>query len=106
MMNDLAFFSVSCWTGNQSAVIQTYLLQTRSPTPMESSIMRAATDTMTMITTGLCSLDASATGRGKTQRALSGTNTDQRSEKNIMRVKEPSSSELKDGRVLFSQVTF
>lgn len=37
----------------------------RSPPPMESSMMRAATDTMTMITTGFCSLDANATGPNK-----------------------------------------
>ncbi len=43
-----------------------YLLQISSPTPMDSSMIRAATDTTTMITTGLCSLDASATENDKT----------------------------------------
>lgn len=41
------------------------------PTPMESSMMSAATDTTTMITTGFCSLDANATGendKGETVR--------------------------------------
>lgn len=42
-----------------------HLLQMSSPTPMESSMMRAATDTTTMITTGFCSLDANATGSGE-----------------------------------------
>lgn len=32
-----------------------------SPTPRVSSMMRAATETTTMITTGLCSLEARAT---------------------------------------------
>lgn len=38
-----------------------YLLQMSSPTPRVSNMMRAATETTTMITTGLCSLEASAT---------------------------------------------
>ena len=32
-----------------------------SPTPRDRSMMRAATDTTTIITTGFCSLDARAT---------------------------------------------
>lgn len=42
-----------------------YLLQISSPTPMERSMMRAATDTMMIITTGFCSLEASATGKDR-----------------------------------------
>lgn len=42
-----------------------YLLQISSPTPMESSMMRAATDTMMIIITGFCSLEASATGKDR-----------------------------------------
>jgi len=45
-----------------------YLLQMTRPTPMESSMIRAATDTTMMITTGFCSLDASATGNERRHR--------------------------------------
>ena len=38
-----------------------YLLQMSSPTPIDISMMRAATEITTMITTGFCSLEARAT---------------------------------------------